>query len=78
MKTLSGVCMAYLVLQQPAWWEAVLGVVFLATFWRELNALYDRVRLDAECRRFRQGLKCTLHAQTTARIAWVSLKGGIQ
>ena len=75
MKTLSGVCMAYLVIQQPAWWEAVLGVVFLATFWRELNALCDRVRLDAECRMVRQCLKYTPHVQTSARIAWLVRSG---
>ena len=73
MKTLAGVCMAYLVIQQPAWWEAVLGVVFLATFWRELNALYDRVRLDAECRRVLSHR--TLHFDCGAEIAWRVFRG---
>ena len=78
MKTLSGVCMAYLVLQQTAWWEAVLGVVFLATFGKQIyRALFVRGVMDWQCGQVRAKAEKSVHIDCRdAKIAFLALKRG--
>ena len=72
MKLLSGLAIAYLVIQQPAWWELALLVVALATFWRDFGALVERVRFDIESRRVMA--KRGLHFDCGAETAFVTFR----